>query len=206
MTYDDDAIKLTYYAKNKAKVLEQQRSYYENNKDHVLKRSKDYYDNRKAEYAKKRKAQRATPEAKEKARLYRIAYRYGPRRNEILENETRVRQKAMADPERRLRKNMLAVLRRKAHPDREHRKKEHNKYTSSTRLAKLIQLAGRPRPDVCDICGENGIKGRWSAIVFDHCHETGIFRGWLCQRCNRVLGFVHDDTDLLHKLITYLQR
>lgn len=62
-------------------------------------------------------------------------------------------------------------------------------------------LAGRPRPDACDICGRTQ-----KAIVYDHCHKRGHFRGWLCRRCNCVLGMVRDDPRLLAQLIAYLQR
>lgn len=61
--------------------------------------------------------------------------------------------------------------------------------------------AGRPRPDACDICGPS--KRR---IEFDHCHKRGHFRGWLCHRCNVVLGRVEDDPSLLMKMAAYLQR
>lgn len=33
---------------------------------------------------------------------------------------------------------------------------------------------------------------------------TGVFRGWLCQNCNRALGYVHDSVELLQKMIEYL--
>lgn len=59
-------------------------------------------------------------------------------------------------------------------------------------------LAGRPRPEKCEICGKDG------RIVFDHCHERQRFRGWLCNRCNRVLGMVRDDIALLFRLAAYL--
>src|SRR6188768_2686937 len=46
--------------------------------------------------------------------------------------------------------------------------------------AERVALAGRPRPTVCELCGDEG------KTVFDHCHQRGHFRGWLCDRCNRV--------------------
>jgi hypothetical protein len=51
------------------------------------------------------------------------------------------------------------------------------------RAEKLTAIAGRPRPTECELCGE-----RPRRIVFDHCHATGAFRGWLCDRCNLTLG------------------
>lgn len=61
-------------------------------------------------------------------------------------------------------------------------------------------LAGRPKPDSCEICDRAG------EIHFDHCHTTGQFRGWICERCNVTLGFADDDPALLRKLADYLDR
>jgi hypothetical protein len=61
-------------------------------------------------------------------------------------------------------------------------------------------IAGRARPAVCDVCGEFNRQ-----IVFDHCHATGGFRGWLCDRCNKVLGIVRDSPELLLALRDYLK-
>src|ERR1035438_431670 len=58
---------------------------------------------------------------------------------------------------------------------------------------------------LCELC--NGVpKGRSGRTCFDHDHETGEFRGWICGRCNLVLGLVKDDTELLDKMIVYLFR
>jgi hypothetical protein len=60
------------------------------------------------------------------------------------------------------------------------------------------ELAGRKKPESCELCGGGG------RICFDHDHQTGIFRGWLCTRCNVTLGNVKDSTDLLNAMINYL--
>lgn len=65
--------------------------------------------------------------------------------------------------------------------------------------------AGRPRPSNCEICN-NPSRGRWKVLHFDHCHQRGIFRGWICNSCNVVLGYVNDDPDHLRKLVAYLER
>lgn len=62
-------------------------------------------------------------------------------------------------------------------------------------------IAGRERPAVCDICGEFNRQ-----ICFDHCHSTGLFRGWLCDRCNKTLGIVKDSPELLRSLADYLEK
>ena len=64
----------------------------------------------------------------------------------------------------------------------------------------LEAIAGRPRPLICEICGEGG------QINFDHSHLTLKFRGWLCNGCNLILGRVKDNETTLRKLADYLER
>jgi hypothetical protein len=40
----------------------------------------------------------------------------------------------------------------------------------------------------------------------DHDHKTGAIRGVLCDRCNRGLGYLQEDTQVLAKAIVYLGR
>jgi hypothetical protein len=62
-----------------------------------------------------------------------------------------------------------------------------------------VQKAGRPRPIQCDVCRRRG------KIQWDHNHATGLFRGWLCSKCNRTLGLVNDDPKILIALANYLK-
>lgn len=39
----------------------------------------------------------------------------------------------------------------------------------------------------------------------DHCHTSGKVRGLLCGSCNRALGLVRDQVDVLSRMIDYLQ-
>ena len=64
-------------------------------------------------------------------------------------------------------------------------------------------LVGEKRPEFCEACGDPPGK---KALAFDHCHQRGHFRGWLCVNCNRALGYVRDDVNRLRKLIAYLNR
>lgn len=80
------------------------------------------------------------------------------------------------------------------------RTKEYYRWDTARRVASEGLLAGRPRPDTCDICSENG------RICYDHHHQRSHFRGWICHRCNVVLGFVKDDANLLLQLAAYLKR
>lgn len=66
---------------------------------------------------------------------------------------------------------------------------------------KKVAKAGREKPLICELCNEDKFK-----IVFDHCHVTNIFRGWICDRCNKVLGLVYDSSQLLEKMKNYLEK
>ncbi len=78
------------------------------------------------------------------------------------------------------------------------REKSSNWKGGMSNLEKNERLAGRKKPKQCEICGAFG------RICFDHNHDTGEFRGWICHRCNVVLGFVKDNTELLKALSNYL--
>lgn len=55
----------------------------------------------------------------------------------------------------------------------------------------------------CAICRDN-ITG--SGIHIDHCHDTDVVRGLLCQRCNTGLGLFRDDTLILKWAMDYLHK
>ena len=67
---------------------------------------------------------------------------------------------------------------------------------SSEYRAKTVS---RSKPKQCEICGAFG------TICFDHDHNTGVFRGWICGRCNCALGLVKDNTETLMALIKYIK-
>jgi len=78
------------------------------------------------------------------------------------------------------------------------RRQKYNQEWWLGKVKELEEKAGRPRPERCEICNEQ------DTICFDHDHKTGLFRGWICKRCNTVLGKVQDDKKLLQSLIDYL--
>jgi 5-methylcytosine-specific restriction endonuclease McrA len=41
-------------------------------------------------------------------------------------------------------------------------------------------------------------------LVIDHCHDTSMVRGLLCQQCNSGIGMLKDDPDLLRAALQYL--
>lgn len=56
----------------------------------------------------------------------------------------------------------------------------------------------------CAICKTDGLAGSRRLYV-DHCHQTGVVRGLLCQKCNSGLGFFRDDSRLVAQALAYLQ-
>ena len=58
-------------------------------------------------------------------------------------------------------------------------------------------------PEKCEICGKRDTKKK---LCYDHNHETGKFRGWLCMRCNTTLGLVEENTEILSALIRYINK
>jgi hypothetical protein len=68
-----------------------------------------------------------------------------------------------------------------------------------------LRIAGRPRPASCEICGDED-----EFLVLDHDHQccpracAECVRGWICQPCNKSLGFARDDPDRLISMVTYL--
>jgi hypothetical protein len=64
--------------------------------------------------------------------------------------------------------------------------------------------------EVCDCCGRPpNTSGKGSGIkslCFDHDHETGEFRGWLCNDCNASIGKLGDNLEGLMKAVAYLKR
>lgn len=57
----------------------------------------------------------------------------------------------------------------------------------------------------CKICGthQNELNKR---LVIDHCHETNLVRGLLCDKCNRGIGHFNDNVELLLTAIKYLNQ
>jgi DNA-directed RNA polymerase subunit RPC12/RpoP len=57
----------------------------------------------------------------------------------------------------------------------------------------------------CAICGiheENTTK----RLAVDHDHKTNRVRGYLCNNCNRGIGLLKDDVEVMQKAIDYLER
>ena len=52
-------------------------------------------------------------------------------------------------------------------------------------------------------CGRQEAGGRWGTWHLDHCHETGLARGLLCDNCNKALGLLRDSHEVISGLALY---
>ena len=52
----------------------------------------------------------------------------------------------------------------------------------------------------CDICSVSLVGG----YHIDHCHDSNVPRGIICERCNHMLGHARDRIDILADAIKYL--
>lgn len=57
----------------------------------------------------------------------------------------------------------------------------------------------------CDICKKDQDTFDRRLCV-DHCHRTGVVRGLLCDKCNRLIGQANDNIDILNNSIEYLKK
>lgn len=60
-------------------------------------------------------------------------------------------------------------------------------------------VAPYPEPKQCESCGRGGER-----LCLDHCHLTGLFRGWICHKCNTALGLLEDSPEGVSRLLRYI--
>ena len=53
----------------------------------------------------------------------------------------------------------------------------------------------------CECCGDST-----SVLNWDHDHETGKHRGWICSNCNTGIGKLGDNLEGVTKAVEYLKR
>lgn len=72
-----------------------------------------------------------------------------------------------------------------------------------------LQKMREAQQDQCAICGKEetvlGSTGKVKSLAVDHCHDTGRIRGLLCNNCNRGIGLLNKQPDLLRKALAYLE-
>ena len=61
----------------------------------------------------------------------------------------------------------------------------------------------------CYLCGSEGFcigkNGHTEKLAVDHCHATGAVRKLLCHNCNRALGLLQDQPELMRKAAAYVE-
>lgn len=57
----------------------------------------------------------------------------------------------------------------------------------------------RRRVGICPICEMTDQR-----LVRDHCHTTGLTRGWICAACNCLLGYARDRVETILRAASYL--
>ena len=55
----------------------------------------------------------------------------------------------------------------------------------------------------CAIC-KTHVSQLSTRLHVDHCHTTGVVRGLLCMNCNRGIGHLQDNIEILKEAILYL--
>ena len=72
---------------------------------------------------------------------------------------------------------------------------------TARKLAKDLGIPYKaPVGTCCELCGKT------DKIVFDHHHEKNVFRGWLCNGCNRSIGMLGENIENLVNVINYLNK
>ena len=85
-------------------------------------------------------------------------------------------------------------------------KKRHNEYMKESRYGITQEEFNSMLVDqnnMCKICNTEFKSTKDTHI--DHCHDTNIVRGLLCNNCNLALGQFNDNTDNMDNAIRYLQ-
>ena len=57
----------------------------------------------------------------------------------------------------------------------------------------------------CSICDKTSNRYLTNNLDIDHDHNTGKVRGLLCNNCNRGIGHLQEDVNILRKAIEYLK-
>ena len=74
---------------------------------------------------------------------------------------------------------------------------------NAKKLAKTINIPYKaPQGTKCALCGKDEKQG--DTLVFDHCHKTSTFRGYLHNSCNRSVGVLGDNVEGLIAALNYL--
>jgi|SRR5271155_197318 len=82
------------------------------------------------------------------------------------------------------------------------KKKIYRNQVLSRMKKKFGVVPTRPMPDRCECCGR--LPMGQPSLALDHCHSTGVFRGWICMNCNQGIGKLGDNLDGVLRAARYL--
>lgn len=98
--------------------------------------------------------------------------------------------------------NRKAMVRYNANPDAARRQRRASSSKLSIHKYRELEAA---HGGSCNICGTTEkVGGRH--LAYDHNHNTGNFRGFLCMNCNQGLGKFFDNIEILQLAIQYLHK
>lgn len=119
--------------------------------------------------------------------------------------DVRNRERERAAERRYWETNRADILARKRKRYAENPQKECDRVREKMREHKRKGLPQPTRicPSLCECCGN--IPGK-NSLHLDHCHLTGLFRGWLCGKCNMALGLLGDNAAGVANLARYVAR
>ena len=99
--------------------------------------------------------------------------------------------------------NYIHGLSNKDHPENKRYQREKFDKHRYNLLPDQKQLIREKQNGCCAICGYK-FGQKVGDMHIDHCHSTGVIRGFLCDLCNRGLGYFKDSPDFLNSAANYL--
>lgn len=166
-----------YREANRQQLAEKNRHYRKLNPEKVAERQRRCREKNKEKYSEKNRLWREA----NKEKLRASKRRYYEANKEKLQEGHRLRRKA--NPEK-----LASDTRKRAY--------------GTDGLALFDAQQGK-----CAICNVKITLGKnraRDAACLDHCHETGVVRGWLCGSCNLGIGMLKDSAEILKSAVNYL--
>jgi len=120
------------------------------------------------------------------------------------------------DPDVKARAKVYSTQWKRDHPDIEAARRKEPRYQEHRRKSALKQLYGTTSAEfeamevaqgsLCAICGQPERSARNRRLTIDHDHLTNAIRALLCSQCNRAIGLLADDPNIIRKAADYIER
>lgn len=115
--------------------------------------------------------------------------------------ENRERKKKYHQRWKKMNPGLMRLYAKKSYDKHKERSANRSRLRSYGITAIQISALLKKQRGKCAICLSVFIR----EYCVDHCHKTGLIRGFLCRRCNSGIGFLNDDDALLARAIRYLR-